>query len=129
MVSASPLRRRLNAPAGGSPKAILASRLGYEEAIAPYWDFLRRYARYGEGSIKYRVAEGQVLPAEQEGKLKELIGDSIIVQVHNSKNDTVGTIRFYGNQTYQYILRADSTLTDNKKFSFMFTAGAEPVLL
>ncbi len=108
---------------------ILASRLGYNEAIAPHWDFLRRYARYGEGSIKYRVAEEQVLPDEQEGKLKELIGDSIIVQVHNSKNDTVGTIRFYGNQTYQYILRADATLTDDKKFSFMFTAGAEPVLL
>jgi hypothetical protein len=107
----------------------IAKYLGCDEAVKPDWDFLRRYARFGEGTIKYRVTEDPVLPSEKEDELRRLIGESIVIQIQNMKEHIVGTIRFYGNQTYQYILRENASIPDEHEFGFMFTDGKKPAPL
>lgn len=109
---------------------LIASYLGPDEALKADWDFLRYYARFGEGKgkIKYKVAETPLIPSEEE-RVKELISESIIIQVHNMREHVVGTIRFYGNQSYQYMLRENAALPDEHEFGLMFINGREPMPL
>ena len=107
----------------------VAKYLGCNEAMKPDWDFLRRYARYGEGKIRYRVAENPLLPSEKDDKLRHLIGESIVIRIQNMNEQVVGTIRFYGNQTYQYILRENASVPVEYEFGFMFTNGQKPARL
>ena len=106
----------------------IAKYLGCDEVMKPDWDFLRRYARFGEGAIKYSVAERE-LPPEKENKLGDLIGESIVIQIHNMKEHVVGTIRFYREYVYHYILHENASIPDEYEFGFMFTDGKEPAQL
>ena len=107
----------------------IAKYLGYDEVIKPDWDFLRHYARFGEGVIKYRATEDPLLSSEKEDKLRSLIGESIVIQIQNIKGHVIGTIRFYGNQTYQYILRENAAVPDEHEFGFIFIDGKRPTPL
>jgi hypothetical protein len=107
----------------------IAKYLGRDEAIKADWDFLRHYARFGKGAIKYRVAEHPLLPPAKDEELRRLIGEGIVIQIQNMGGHVVGAIRFYGNQTYQYILHENASIPDEHEFGFMFTDGKEPAML
>ena len=107
---------------------LIAKYLGCDEAAKPSWDFLRRYARYGEGTIKYRVGE-RLLASDKEIELQRLIGESIVIQIRNTREHVTGSIRFYGNHTYEYILRENEHIPNDHVFGFMFTDGKQPVWL
>lgn len=101
----------------------IAKYLGLAEAIKSDWDFLRRYARYGEGVIKCRMSEQN---PDTEEKLQILLRHSILIKIQNMQGHVVGTIRFYGNHTYQYILRENASVSNDQEFGFIFTDGTEP---
>lgn len=109
---------------------LIAGYLGQDEALKTDWDFLRHYARFGEdkGKVKYKIAEPPMLPSG-EGRAKELVSEGIIIQVHNMREHIAGTIRFYGNQSYQYMLRENAALPDEHEFGFIFIDGKEPIPL
>ena len=73
---------------------LIAYHLGCDEAMKPHWDFVRRYVRFGEGAIKYRMV-GRPLPSpDNEDQLQTLIDGSIVVQIHNFNGHVTGTIKF-----------------------------------
>lgn len=104
----------------------IAKYLGCEEALKPEWDFLRRYARYGEGTIKYIVIDP---PPEKDDELRRLIAESIVIRLENVKGHICGILRFYGNHTYTYVLQENASLPDELIFGLMFTEGERPRLL
>jgi hypothetical protein len=103
----------------------IAKFLGSDEALKPHWDFLRRFARYGEGKIKYRMLENP-FPREQESEALQMIRESITVRIENLRGHVVGSIQFYGNQMYQFILRENASLPEEQVFGYCFTNGQAP---
>jgi hypothetical protein len=102
----------------------IAKFLGSDEALKPQWDFLRRFARYGE-EIKYRILENQ-FPRDQESEAFHTIRESITVRIENLRGHVVGSIQFYGNQIYQYILRENASLPEEQVLGYCFTNGQAP---
>jgi hypothetical protein len=104
---------------------VIARYLGNDEALLPHWDFVRRYARYGEGDVKWRLIEDAVPPGKEE-EWPRLLGDSIVIRIENLKGHIVGTLMFYGNHMYQYVLRENSSLQVNQEFGMQFVLGKNP---
>lgn len=102
----------------------VARYLGCDEAMKPHWGFLRRYVRYGEGVIRYRVLDHSLRADEKA--LRHLIGGTIVVLIENRGDQVVGTIRFYGNQSYQYVLREKESMPESQVFGYLFTDGEVP---
>jgi len=100
---------------------LIAFHLGCDEAMKPHWDFLRRYVRFGEGAIRYSMDK---YPLEDEQKRES--GESVVIQIKNVIGHVVGTIRFYGNPAYHYILRERAAVPDEHEFGFIFTEGNNP---
>jgi len=103
----------------------IAKFLGCEEALKPHWDFLRQFARYGTGKVKYRMLEHPFDSATDSDALR-LIRESITVRIENLKGHVVGSIQFYGNQIYQFILRENDALPDDQIFGYCFMNGEIP---
>lgn len=108
----------------------IAKYFGYEEVIKPEWDSLRRFARYGEGTIKflYNAEEGRV-PPEVTDQLRLLTEQSVIVQIYNSGERLIGQLRFFGEYSYRYVLHEDASIPFVQGFGYIFTAGKEPAFL
>lgn len=105
----------------------IAKYLECEEALKPEWDALRRYARYGEGAIKYTVIDPP--PPEKDDELRRLVAESIVIRLENLRGNICGILRFYGNHTYAYVVQENASLPDERIFGWMFTVGLEPQLL
>jgi hypothetical protein len=101
---------------------------GEEEALKPHWDFLRNFVRHEEGTIKYKILENP-FPADQDRAVLRIIRQSITVRVENIGGNIVGSIQFYGNQMYQYLLRENASLPEGQQIGYCFTAGEKPRLL
>lgn len=103
----------------------IAKFLGCEEALRPHWDFLRQFARYGRDKIKYRMLE-RPFESAPDSEALHIIRESISVRVENLRGHVVGSIQFYGNQIYQFILRENEALPDDHIFGYCFTNGQVP---
>ena len=106
----------------------IAKYHGEEEALKPHWDFLRNFIRQEEGTIKYKILENP-FPADQDSAALRIIRQSITVRVENLGGNIVGSIQFYGNQIYQYLLRGNASLPEGQQIGYCFTAGEKPRLL
>jgi hypothetical protein len=103
----------------------IANFFGSEEASKPHWDFLRQFARYGNGKIKYRMIE-KPFPEGQESNALHIIRESITVRIEPLGGHVVGSIQFYGNQIYQYVLRENDVLPEDHVLGYCFTNGQAP---
>ena len=108
---------------------LVAYHLGRDEALKPRWNFLRNYARKGEGEIKMRLTD-QRFWTGHETETKRLIDDSIDVRVANLDHKgrkVVGSIRFYTADTYELVLIDGEFLPPESEFAHRFTAGKTPL--
>jgi hypothetical protein len=88
----------------------VAFHLGDDEVLAPRWDFLRRYIRYGEAEIKARLSH------------------SINVRIENLDGNVVGAIQFYNLHTYEMILIENDALHPNQEIGRRYIPGQLLVL-
>jgi hypothetical protein len=100
--------------------------LAAEEALQPRWDFLRKYVRYGEGEIKWRMSPRPFWDGQETDTLS-FVDDSIDVRIENLGTNIVGSIRFYARETYQLILGENEALPPHAQVGCRFTPGIEPI--
>ena len=101
--------------------------LAAEEALQPRWDFLRKYVRYGEGEIKWRMSPRPFWDG-QETDTPSFVDDSIDIRIENLGRNIVGSIRFYARETYQLILGENEvSLPTHAQVGCRFTPGIEPI--
>lgn len=106
----------------------IAKYLGEEEVFQPHWDFLRGFVRGEIETIKYKMLEDPFPDGEDSDVLK-IIRTSITVRIENSGPDIVGSLQFYGNQIYQYLLRENAALRDDQQLGLCYTDGEMPKIL
>lgn len=104
----------------------VAWTMGYEEALRPRWDLLRRYVRHAEGEVKFRIVHSPFWNG-QETETRRFIDDSIDMRIENLDGNIVGSIQFYARFTYQMILAANDALPAGSEIGYRFTPGSEPV--
>jgi hypothetical protein len=105
----------------------VAFHLGDDEVLAPRWDFLRRYARYGEGEIKARLSRRPFWTGQETDQLR-FRDDSINVRIENLDGNVVGAIQFYNLHTYEMILVESDALSPDQQIGRRYTPGELPVL-
>jgi|GEM_PF-509358 len=106
----------------------VAHYLGVDEALKPHWDFLRDFVRNATGVIKYKMIE-EPFAGYKDSEALRMIQNSISVRIENARGHVVGTIQFYGNQLYQYILRESASLPAEHVTGYLFMHGEAPRML
>jgi hypothetical protein len=106
----------------------IAKYFGAEEALQPHWDFLRAFVRGETGKIKYRVIENP-FPDGQDSDVLTIIRSSITIRIENCGGNIVGSLQFYGNHIYQYVLRENAALPYNLQFGYCYIGGEKPMFL
>ena len=92
----------------------VAFHLGRDEALAPRWDFLRRYVRTGDGEIKARLSARPFWTGQETDQLR-FQDDSINVRIENLQGNIVGAIQFYNLHTYEMILVDNDSCVPTRK--------------
>jgi len=105
----------------------VAFHLGRDEALAPRWDFLRRYVRNGEGEIKARLSDRPFWTGQESDRLR-FQDDSINVRIENLEANIVGAIQFYNLHSYEMILVEDDSLSPEQEIGRRYTSGEPPLL-
>jgi hypothetical protein len=103
----------------------IAKYLGMDEALKPHWDFLRDFARGKMEPIKYKVLEDP-FPVGQDSEALKIIRNSITIRIENLGGNVVGSLQFYGNQIYQYLLREKASLPEEQQLGYLYMAGEKP---
>jgi hypothetical protein len=105
----------------------VAFHLGRDEAVAPRWDFLRRYVRTGESEIKVRLSARPFWTGQENGHIR-FKDDSINVRIENLDGNIIGAIQFYNLQTYEMILVENDSLRHDQEIGRRYTPGKLPLL-
>jgi hypothetical protein len=104
----------------------VAFHLGCAEALAPRWDFLRRYVRTGEGEIKARLSDRPFWTGQETDRLR-FPNDSINVRIENLGENIVGAIQFYNLHTYEMILAENESLRPGQEIGRRYTPNQRPL--
>jgi HNH endonuclease len=104
----------------------IAFHLGCDEALAPRWDFLRRYVRTGEGEIKARLSDQPFWTGQETDRLR-FRDDSINVRIENLGANIVGAIQFYNLPTYEMILAEYESLRPDQEIGRRYTPNQQPL--
>ena len=104
----------------------VAFHLGCDEALAPRWDFLRRYVRTGEGEIKARLSDRPFWTGQETDQFR-FQDDSINVRIENLEGKIVGAIQFYNQRTYEMILAENDSLRPDQEIGRRYTPGEPPL--
>ncbi len=106
----------------------LAKYFGEEEALKPHWDYLRSFICGEAGTIRYKVFDDP-FPDNQDSDVLKIIRGSIAAWIENRHGNIVGSLQFYGNQIFQYLLRELAALPDDQQFGYCYTDGETPKIL
>ena len=104
----------------------VAFHFGVDEALAPRWDFLRRYVRWGEGEIRARLSDRPFWTGQETDDLR-FDDDSINVRVENRDGNIVGAIQFYNLHTHEMILAEKESLHSEQEIAVRYTPGTPPI--
>ena len=105
----------------------VAFHLGCDEALAPRWDFLRRFVLTGEGEIKARLSNRPFWTGQETDQLR-FQDDSINVRIENLDGNIVGAIQFYNLHTYEIILVENNSLRPDQEIGRRYKPGEPPLL-
>ncbi len=104
----------------------VAFHLGHDEALAPRWDFLRRYVRTGESEMKARLSGRRFWTGQETYRLC-FQDDSINVRIENLDGNIVGAIQFYNLHTYEMILVENDSLRPDQEIGRRYRPGEPPL--
>jgi HNH endonuclease len=104
----------------------VAFYLGCEEALAPRWDLLRRYVRFGEGEMKARISH-RARNGHVTDQLRFPDDDSINVRITNLDGHIVGAIQFYCLHIYEMILAEKDSLRADQEIGIRYIPGEPPL--
>jgi hypothetical protein len=105
----------------------VAFHLGPDEALAPRWDFLRRYVRGGEGEIKARLSDRPFWTGQETDQFR-FEDNSINVRIENLEGNIAGAIQFYNLHTYEMILVENDSLRPDEEIGRRYTPSEPPLL-
>lgn len=104
----------------------VTAHLGCEEALAPRWNFLRRYVRLGEGEIRARLSQRPFWTGQETDELR-FQDDSINLRIENLDGNIVGAIQFYNQHICEFILAEGSALELGHEIGRRYTSGKTPI--
>jgi hypothetical protein len=104
----------------------VAFYLGRDEALAPRWNFLRRFVLTGEGEIKSRLSARPFWAGQETDQLR-FRDDSINVRVENLDRNIVGAVQFYDLPTLEMMLVAGGSLRCDQEIARRYTPGQLPL--